>query len=362
MQKTRLLIVVSTLGMGGAEKQLVRLLRHFDREALEVRVVSFSRQAGEHWEATVADLVQYARIGKESLRHLRRTGLLWRTMRSFRPHVVWAWHFPVGVYVYPMSRLCGAVYAQGLRSDAKYLLREFPWAGRLLRRCDAAIANTQNVFREFEKFGVRFRQEYYLPNSLDMPDEPVSLSKDVRRIGFCGVLSNHYLKGIDIFLAAATILRENGYTGRFELAGRDPAPWIREQLAHSGLDQVVDMPGKVDCARHVRTFDIFVQSSRNEGCPNTLLEAMANGLPCVATNVGGVSEVIENGVNGLLVTPENPEQLAASLQCLLEKQEVRDTLGRNAREWVGDKLQTDYIGHELFTRIVVTLAGKARGD
>ena len=73
--------------------------------------------------------------------------------------------------------------------------------------------------------------------------------------------------------------------------------------------------------------DVYVNSSRYEGLPMTLLDAMAHGKPIVATSVGGNSEVVRDGVTGLLVPPENPKKLYGALMKVLSDQELKEKLG-----------------------------------
>ncbi len=78
--------------------------------------------------------------------------------------------------------------------------------------------------------------------------------------------------------------------------------------------------------------DGFVLSSRWEGLPYTIIEAMMAGLPVVATKVGGVPELVEDGVTGFLVPPKDPEALAQALQKLIDGPELRKKMGRAGRE------------------------------
>lgn len=96
------------------------------------------------------------------------------------------------------------------------------------------------------------------------------------------------------------------------------------------LGQVYDVP-----ALHAE-LDAFVlpTSTPGEGCGVALLEAMASGLPAIATNVGGPRDLIDRGVSGLLVPPDNPEALAQALLSLVRSRELRCSLGEGARKRV----------------------------
>jgi glycosyltransferase involved in cell wall biosynthesis len=91
---------------------------------------------------------------------------------------------------------------------------------------------------------------------------------------------------------------------------------------------------------------IFVLSSRSEGFPRSVLEAMRAGLPVVATNVGGVPEAVVNGVNGLLVPPGDPGALAASLERLLDDGELRKRMGAEARRTYQNRFGFDRMAEE----------------
>ena len=92
----------------------------------------------------------------------------------------------------------------------------------------------------------------------------------------------------------------------------------------------------------------FVLPSRSEGSPNALLEAMASALPVVATAVGGVPEIVRPAVNGMLVPAGDVGAMAEAIAQVLNSGELRETLGRCARDWVSaHHLPSDYAGSVL---------------
>ncbi len=98
---------------------------------------------------------------------------------------------------------------------------------------------------------------------------------------------------------------------------------LEKKVIFRGIIQNTQIP---ECLIHS---DVFVLPSLSEGFPNVILEAMAAGLPIVATNVGGLAEIIKDGENGYLVEPKNPDQLAQKLLAILQNNDIRTRMSCN---------------------------------
>jgi glycosyltransferase involved in cell wall biosynthesis len=110
---------------------------------------------------------------------------------------------------------------------------------------------------------------------------------------------------------------------------------IRHAILETGVaSRIRDLGFYTDKTELFAAADAFVLPSYDEGLPLALLEAMSSGLPCIATPVGGVPEVVEHGANGLLVPPGDPEGIAERWTSLLQNKELRKRLGSRARETV----------------------------
>ena len=108
---------------------------------------------------------------------------------------------------------------------------------------------------------------------------------------------------------------------------------LQEQIERGGLSGVVQLLGYCDDVLTVlEALDVFVLSSRREGLPNVVLEAMAAQTPVVATRIAGVPKVLTDQVDGLLIEPENLESLIAGLSRCLADAELRHRLGQAGRE------------------------------
>jgi sugar transferase (PEP-CTERM/EpsH1 system associated) len=114
------------------------------------------------------------------------------------------------------------------------------------------------------------------------------------------------------------------------------------ELNEAGVAELSALPGSRDnIAELIRSIDIFVLPSRNEGIPNTVLEAMATGLPVIATRVGGTPEVVQDGVTGILVENDDVEGLKAAMSHYADRPGLREQHGRAGLERVRTSFRLD---------------------
>ena len=108
---------------------------------------------------------------------------------------------------------------------------------------------------------------------------------------------------------------------------------LEELVKSYNLQEKVYMPGNIlDIHSEMAKADVFVLTSNYEGLSNALLEALSMGLPCIATNVSGVEEYIENGVNGLIVDKENVIELNSAIEYIFKNPEISQSIGKKAKE------------------------------
>ncbi|MGM0532847.1 MAG: glycosyltransferase family 4 protein, partial [Bacteroidota bacterium] len=177
----------------------------------------------------------------------------------------------------------------------------------------------------------------YIPSSEKKPLIILSTGRLAKQKGFSYLID-----------AAAGIIEEhpNVY---FFLAGKGKQEnELREKIVRKGMKKRFILLGFVeDIHSLLKGADIFVFSSLFEGMPNSLLEAMAHGLPVVSTNVNGVSELIENGKNGYVVPPRDASILQDALERLVKYPEQREAIGENAQKCVSEKFSIDHMVNKL---------------
>jgi len=143
------------------------------------------------------------------------------------------------------------------------------------------------------------------------------------------------VKNLRLLLDTCALLRDRGARFRCAMIGDGPLRGeLEEQRSRLGLEKIVELAGAREEAQVLewwRRASVAVLTSENEGMPVCLMEAAACGVPTVATAVGGVSELVEDGVTGFLVSPGDTAALAAALQKLLQDFSLAARMGTSAR-------------------------------
>ncbi|WP_342766160.1 glycosyltransferase [Methanobacterium petrolearium] len=159
-----------------------------------------------------------------------------------------------------------------------------------------------------------------LPSDIRMsPDKPVIL--------FVGNLV--FQKGVEYLLDAKKLMNCDA---KLVIVGDGPLRRkLEKKVEENNISDVIFVGARRDIDKIMPSADLFVLPSISEGFPITILEALASGLPVVATNVGGISEVVDDSV-GLIVKPSEPHELAMAMDKILENGELTNLMSVNARK------------------------------
>lgn len=207
--------------------------------------------------------------------------------------------------------------------------------GRLvLRRAAAIIAVSDAVGRLARSLAPARTPVTVIPNTADLARfTPASrLQRDPVRVLFVGRLVHN--KGPAVFLHAAKLALEQEPELRFVLAGSGPLESRLRSLSRKlRTEERVDFLGqRADIPELLRSATVLVRPSTMEGMPLTVLEAMASGIPVIATAVGGTPELVEDGVTGYLVRPGDPAAVAMAVLKIARAPDQAASMGRIARQ------------------------------
>ncbi len=184
-------------------------------------------------------------------------------------------------------------------------------------------------------------------NGLDLDTSALPQVRDASRAPVITTIGNiRRVKGHDLMLHALPSVLARFPETRFTVAGEvlelEFFAELQQIVAELGIGRNVSFLGKMtDLREHLASADLFVLPSRSEGFSNALVEAMATGVACVATDVGGNAEALQDGVSGLIVPPENSQALATAVLDLLEHPLKAEAFRYAARRTVEDKFTAE---------------------
>lgn len=339
-----LVSVLYSFDLAGSERLGATLAEAFAKRGWNVHVCATHAADGPLRAQLEARGIPCTGFDIESHTRLERRCRIYRELAAIQPDVVHVQHFSMlGICNFP-ARLAGVRRVvvtehsdQRLRADPGLRRR----AIRLARGVDAITA----IHPELHSYLVKelrmpAERVHLIPNGVDtdryQPDGiDCRLGRDLRdQEMVIGCVARLHPDKDHLTLLEAFARLPAG-TARLKLVGDGPE---RSRLEHHartlGLRDRVEFLGeRADVESLMPHFDCFVLASRTEGLPMVLLEAMASGVPCVATAVGGIPSLL-NESTGLLVPPGDASALAAALDVLRTDQQHRDQLAKNARAYV----------------------------
>jgi glycosyltransferase involved in cell wall biosynthesis len=359
----RVLRVIARLNMGGPAIHVANLAAGLETRGYHTTLVAGSLARGEDSMAFVAErlgvtVVDMPDIQREvsALHDARSAVRLAALIRSDRPHVLHTHTAKAGAIARAAALLAGdARPPVVLHTFHGHVLKGYFGPGRtaffrqvertLARASDVLVAVSPEVRDELVALGVAPREKFVVIR-LGIPLEErlgdASADTDYRRlygiprgafvVGWVGRMTG--VKDTGAVLEIVRAAREQGVDAVLCMVGDGPDRQRLEQLAHElGIARACYFVGyQEDVAGYYRLFDAFVLPSVNEGTPVSAIESLASGTPVVANRVGGVPDVVRDGVDGFLVEPGDVEGAGARVAQLARDGKLRDTLGATGRE------------------------------
>lgn len=278
-----------------------------------------------------------------------RDALLLLVTRFFRRHAVVQLHSEIK-----------EEFPYVLRPVWRYLIRNSRYV-LVLSRADVKRLESQHPSTRFQ----------YVPNAVRTRD----FAGKPKRSDFPGIPATHR-----VILCASRCIREKGLFELLEavphvltehplvsflLAGDGPElPGLKAAVKESRLSDHVHLLGHLGYQELVGVFissDIFILPSYSEGLPNVILQALAAGLPIVATHVGGIPDVLMDGKNGLLIAPRNVKQIAEAVSVLLADRDLCEQMSARNLRLAREKYDVDVVA-DLLGRVYRKAAGPVVGD
>lgn len=372
------LLLVSSLERGGAERQVVHLANHLDRGRFDVHVCSLSRRLDLAEDLVQADGVLHL-LEKRSRFDASLPIRLARLVRRLNCRLVHAFLFDAEITARLASALARGVAVVGSERNSDYRCRRLHklslWLTR--RLADATIANSEAGVRFAIRMGRSLPDRMFLVrNGVDIDVFTPNPSRECRHglgIGdgefVVGMVANFKpQKNHLMFFRVARKVLDRVPNVRFvclgdslQTADRGVAVWksgcgIPDAAAYhtrmwaamreNGLADRLLMPGQwSDMPGFYNACDLTVLTSLHEGTPNVLLESMACGVPVIATDVADNAFVVGADRGGCLVSIDDVDRMAEHICSLLLDHDRRSALGTSARRWVEAEFSLDALAH-----------------
>lgn len=338
----KLLHIIPTLDRSGAEKQLALLAAGLPREEFEVHVCALTR--GGPYEADLRDAgVPVTVVGKVLKFDPVALGRLARLVRRLRPDVVHTWMFTANSYGRVAARWAGVPKLVASERNADrwktWLHRQIDL--RLARDTDCIVANSAGAAAFYRRLGIPAEKLHVIPNGVARTPraaaDPALLRHELgvpesaHMLGFVGRLAPQ--KRVKDLIWAADLLKVIRDDVYLLLVGDGPQRDRLEQFARDVriLDRVRFLGHRDDVPELLGAIDVLWLASDFEGMPNVVLEAMAAGVPVVATGIPGTNEVVVDGETGFLVPVGDRAAFARQTRKLLEDPQLAARMGEAGR-------------------------------
>jgi glycosyltransferase involved in cell wall biosynthesis len=357
---------IPSLAGGGAERVAVQVLNALDGERWDRSIFLFER-TGPY----LADLSPSIRVhAPAAASRLGRWRALRRFIRSERPHVIVAFLSYLSVLSAARAAAVGSrvVFAIGTPVTAFLADKDYRWSGAFSRRlfsramrigisfADLIVATSRGVADDLvEAFGGTHRRVRIVHNPVDVAAvataarEPIDEGDAARWqapvIVAAGRLAE--AKNYPLLIEAFAILRQRTPASLFILGQGDQEAAMRALIADRSLTECVHLCGfRRNPWSYMARADVFALTSRYEGFGNVLVEAMACGVPVVATASPGTREIVTSGADGLLVERHEPAAFASALARVLDDPALRrcmaETAGRHAEQYRTESIGQAY--------------------
>lgn len=370
--------------VGGAERAMANLATEFAARGLEVTVLTARWEP--HWPTEIAYReVPVVRVPQASVRY-------WGTLQYMRAVRRWLRENPDRYDLVCVSMLKHSAYATlrevvgrvpvvlraagGGRSGDCIWQLEARMGARIKRRCmraDAFIAPSHTIQRELVAAGYPRARIHHLPNGVRIPPPIDDETKRRARVALATANASLVLpdqaplavftgridaaKGLAELVAAWRAVADRRRDARLWIVGDGPFESdLRRQIEAENLSSRVVLAGIFDDVSDVlAAADLFVLPSHEEGMSQSLLEAMAAGLPTVASDIAGNRSLIDDGREGRLVPPRRADALAAAILAMIDNPADAAELGAAARQRVSrehslEKMADDYLA--VFERLL----------
>lgn len=345
--------LAGTLGIGGAERQLLYMLRALQNDDIEVRVLSLTKN--EHYERKIRGCgIEVEWVGNSTNKFVRLGKIIYNLKRR-PPDILQSAHFYTNIYTAAAGRILNIKNIGAIRNDLHSEIVSNGFYGKwLLSLPHHLIANSELALKRAIDKGITERKIDFVRNAVETvpkSEERKPAVSEIITVLFVGRLVKE--KRPELFIETASHLcRKFSQTDlRFEIIGEGSLRPELELLANNlnlPKGKFSFLGAQSEMSKIYRRADVLMLTSEHEGTPNVVLEAMAHGLAVIATDVGGVSEVLTDE-RGMLVNASDKNALIEAAVKLISNRSLRADLGSRAKKYVEANHSIESLKKQLTT-------------
>jgi GalNAc-alpha-(1->4)-GalNAc-alpha-(1->3)-diNAcBac-PP-undecaprenol alpha-1,4-N-acetyl-D-galactosaminyltransferase len=327
--------VIGRMKAGGAERVICTLANYFAEKGHTVRIVTFIN--GDDYK--LSPLVKRVRFHKKYfIKYSIVRGFFYLLYFYFkknnRPDVISSHISLMGYATIPIAliyKINISVSEHSSQLTEKHdVLRSFLW--NFLYKYPNAVTVLTSLDLPF--FADRTKYVIVMPNPCSFEFKKLENTKREKTILAVGNLDRYHGKGFDnLIQIASDVLRNNSeWTLKIVGAGDNGLGFLKNEVKKFDIENKVIFTGfRNDIKDIMANSEIYILTSRHEGLPMVLIEAMSQGMACISYDcVSGPSDIIKNEINGILVSDQNHKEMKAKLNSLLINNELRETLRNNS--------------------------------
>lgn len=338
----RVAYIIDRLSRAGTEMQLLGLIRGLDRSCVMPSLILLDGEDEDSLRLAPPDC-PVLRLGVRSLTSGKAVRAAWQLthwLRHHRIHILQTYFIDSTLFGVPVARWAGVQRIIRVRNNLGYWLtrRHRWWSRRVEPWIDMTLTNSAAGRDALMAEGVPARKIAVIENGIDVERFVADPPRFACPLRFGAVANLRPVKGLDLLVRAAARLAPKYPHLIFEVAGEGPQrPELELLIRDLGLEARFILRGSVaNVPEFLAGLDVFIQPSRSESLSNALLEAMASGRAIVATRVGAAQQLIRDGIDGLLVDPENVAELVHAMEFLLQHPDVARRMGEESRKRVAE--------------------------
>jgi len=336
--KYKILFLTKSFGVGGRETQMVSLIRAVKRyyPEIDISLAIFNKCTHDilGLDSNQINLIQYPLYNPLNLKDAIQIKKLLRLEKYSFILAIDEYVVPLAIYISLFSNI---KFINGSLRHGKvnYFHKRQLFRNAFYRFSKYIIANSREGFKANKL--LFNKNKFVLYNGID--SRFLNFERTYNNDSNLVLLSVSRLHPIKDFITvfnAIAILHHKGIKDiKYYIVGDGVEKnKLQHYVSKTGIKDYVHFVGnQSDVMSYYKTADIFIHSSKSEGCPNVVLEAMSNGLPVIATDTGGTKEIV-NSSNGILFKFKNERMLSKKIELLLNNKDLRQNLGETARNYV----------------------------